>query len=174
MVEIGWVKILRLSIQNFASLCQTFLHFAMLLMWNACRVNNSNVRAINHTYIHDPREIQMHHFIVSLEHLFHFQHSGIDMVETRTARRARELSERFYQCEPLAIDDPGVLSTIEDAFYSRRASADPKVRFPNSNHFLLFIHTDGVSIHLLPRHGHRSWLSLMVAKPDDGLWPKIF
>jgi hypothetical protein len=120
----------------------------------------------------------MRHFIVSLVHPFHFQHSGIDMVETRAARRTRELSERFYQCEPLATDDPRVTPIIEDTFYfkssySRRASVDPKVRFPNNNHFLPFIYTNRLSIHLLLHHGHRSRLSPMAAKPDDGLWPKV-
>jgi hypothetical protein len=141
-------------------------------------VNNSYVRASDHSYIQDPGEIQLHHFIVSLVHPFHFQHSGIDMVETRAARRARELSERFNLSEPLATNDPRVTSTFEDTFdfklsYSRRALADPKVRFPNSNHFSPFIHTNKLSIHLLPCNGHRSRLSPMAAKPDDGLWPKV-
>jgi hypothetical protein len=167
--------IIRLSIHNFASLCQTFSRLAMLLMLDAYKVRNSNVGPVDHIYIQYPGKIQMRHFILSLVHPFHFQHSEIDMVEIR---RTRELSKRFNLCEPLASDDPGVMATIEDTFYfkssySRRASTDPKVRFPNSNHFLPFIHTDGLIIHLLPRHGHRSWLSPMAAKPDDGLWPKV-
>jgi hypothetical protein len=89
---------------------------------------------------------------VPLVHPFHLQHSGIDMVETRAAKRAKELFERYYLRELLATKDPGVTSTSKDVFYfkssdSRRASADSKVHFPNSNHFSPFIRTDKLSIH---------------------------